>query len=232
MKMDALAAYGSDDSSAESSASSTDNEASNGTATTGKPALASLLDYSDDGESSDSGSDTKETPFPTKKDNSPVAQRKRKRDWDNSCTDNVLPSPPLSSTTSLIQWDTDYTAHYRTVPSQTLNETRPELIHKLSLLSDGNSVVSWAQHLKSQHEFHNPHFFDNVVSHFGIQKPLDSNLATTQFQLYEYDLLAAEQHARIRQEQERQRSAVVEASTRFAQQHFEQALRKPRGMSM
>lgn len=238
-EMDALAGYGS------GSSSSSQDDATNDKTRPEISALSGLVDYSDDEGGSNEVGDIKKESEPAttssslssnkKASPSPKQGNKRKRSWDNAGTDNVLPPPPLSSNASLIQWDTDYTAEYRSPPSSVISDAA--LAQKLASL-DSDSV-SWAQHLKSQHEFHNPHFFDSVVTHFGIQRPLDSNLQEPSYQRYEYDLPAAEEQARIRQEQERQEqqttsvnSNTTNAASQFAQQQFQHAVRRSRGMSM
>jgi HCNGP-like protein len=197
-RMEALAGYGSDDSSLSSS---------NGDAQK-KPALSRLVDYSDDESSAEGDS-------PTKKEIG-NAIRKRKRSWDNGGTADILPPPPLSSS-SMIHWTKDYSSRYRTAGDS--SQVSAELIQKLETLRSG--AVSWAHHLKSQHEFHNPHFFDDVVTHFGIQAPLDSNIEKLSFQKYEFDLPAVEEQARIRQQEQQQSTTVV---SQFAHEQLERAM--------
>lgn len=57
-------------------------------------------------------------------------------------------------------------------------------IHKLESIANGLQISSkssscWAEHLKYQHEFHNPHFFKSVVSYFGIVEPLGSQILSS-----------------------------------------------------
>jgi hypothetical protein len=234
--MDALAGYGSDDSS--SSASQQQQQ----------EALSGLLNYSDNDDSSENEmkqmgsklSNEKGSQKHSINSSSGGADRKRKRSWDNNAvaasTDDVLPPPPTSTDKSLIEWENDYTASYRAPPASVIQN--PQLTRKLSALESGKeSSISWAQHLKSQHEFHNPHFFDNVVTHFGIQHPLQSNVPSQEFQLYEFDLPAAEEQARIRKEQELQEQH--ERQQQQMSSHVVHAHRyggdlqgRPRGMSM
>lgn len=114
-----------------------------------------------------------------------------------------LPPPPLGSSSSMIQWDVDYLAF--PVPRSTLNSTKDNdddnknrveipvsanLAEKLDRLAATTSNTTWADHLKSQREFHNPHFFESVVEHFGIQKALGSQISsTTLVQDYELEAL-------------------------------------------
>ena len=195
--MDALAGYGSDDSSSSESAAAASQQQA-------QQALSGLLHYSDNDESSENEIHQAES-------NSSLsggADRKRKRSCDSNAgaasTNDDLPPPPTSTNKSLIEWETDYTASYRAPPANVIQNLK--LTRKLAALesSGKQSSVSWAQHLKSQHEFHNPHFFDNVVTHFGIEHPLQSNVPSRDFQLYEFDLPAAEEQARIRNEQKLQ----------------------------
>ena len=205
--MDALAAYGSDDDSS--------SQESNGRSAP-SAALTGLIAYSDDEDSGDEQKNETRVTRTTKKDTTSAAARKRKRSWDNAGTDDTLPPPPLSDT-SMIHWTTDYTADYRT--AQDTSQVSPDLVEKLEgMRSDGsNVVVSWAKHLKSQHEFHNPHFFQNVVSHFGIQNDLGSHIKGESFQLFEFELAAAEEQARIR-DQERQQQETM--ASNYAKQHL------------
>jgi hypothetical protein len=118
----------------------------------------------------------------------------------------------------MVHWTRDYSASYRTAGDS--SQVSPELIQKLKTLQSG--AVIWANHLKSQHEFHNPHFFDNIVSHFGIQAPLDSNLENISFQAYEFDLAAVEEQTRIRQQEQQQQTTTV--ASQFAQGQLERAM--------
>jgi hypothetical protein len=122
----------------------------------------------------------------------------------------------------MVHWTRDYSASYRTAGDSSQVSVSPELIQKLKTLQSG--AVSWANHLKSQHEFHNPHFFDNIVSHFGIQAPLDSNLEHVSFHAYEFDLPAVEEQTRIRQHEQQQQTTTTTAASEFAQGQLERAM--------
>lgn len=89
----------------------------------------------------------------------------------------ILPAAPITSTSgsSLVHWDLDYVAQLSTT-HEVRNETRTsELAAKLEKLTTTIGCNNtWADHLRTQQEFHNPCFFQSVVSHFGIQRPLGS----------------------------------------------------------
>lgn len=97
----------------------------------------------------------------------------------------------------MIYWDVNHLAHEPTrrrlegLTSKTTT-SQEELSQKVDRLSKSLKGVSWADHLKSQLEFHNPHFFESVVEHFGIAKPLGSLGAAeedvAQLQYYELEL--------------------------------------------
>ena len=74
-------------------------------------------------------------------------------------------------------------------PVPTVDEWNTKLHHLASTLSstpttnnDNNNddkikketFLCWADHLRAQHEFHNPHFFASVVEHFGVKDSLGS----------------------------------------------------------
>jgi hypothetical protein len=208
--MDALGAYGSDDSSLSSS--------SNGDARK-KPALSRLVDHVHSDNNNDDSSDNGRFPVEGENCNGHVSRKRKQICHETKTADiDILPAPPLSSN-SMVGWTRDYSASYRTAGDS--SQVSPELIQKLETLQSGS--VSWANHLKAQHEFHNPHFFDNVVSHFGIQAPLDSNVEkNVSFQTYEFDLPAVEEQARIRQQEQQQQTTTV--ASQFAQGQLEWAM--------
>eukprot|EP00980_Cylindrotheca_fusiformis_P015805 scaffold4617_cov106-Cylindrotheca_fusiformis.AAC.6 len=92
---------------------------------------------------------------------------------------SFLPAPPITSMNgaSMIHWDIDYIS--KSPPNQKHpNEPHTrELADKIEQLNATiGSDKTWADHLKTQHEFHNPRFFQSVVDHFGIQRPLGSQV--------------------------------------------------------
>ena len=83
---------------------------------------------------------------------------------------------------------------------QQLNSKLQQLYDKFHAEgNDSSSVTSFAAHIKSQHEFGNPHLLKNIIDHFEI-KPLDSHVGNS-FKGFEYvdKLVAAEERARINQ---------------------------------
>jgi hypothetical protein len=55
-----------------------------------------------------------------------------------------------------------------TLPSNSLSSKQPTS-HRLNhIRMQQKQSSSWIQQLQSQPEFHNPHFFQSVVEHFGI----------------------------------------------------------------
>jgi hypothetical protein len=109
-----------------------------------------------------------------------------------------LPPPPLGSSSSMIHWDVDYLTFPVQRSNNNDNKNRLEippvsasLAEKLQRRAAMTSHITWADHLKSQREFHNPHFFESVVEHFGIQKALGSQVSrrTTLVQDYELEAL-------------------------------------------
>jgi hypothetical protein len=174
-----------------------------------------------------------------------------------------LPSPPLGSNTSLILWDQDYLCYK---PSSYNEPNLPSMSHsqqehlreKLNQLNttfstSSNSINAaevttptidtssspWAFHLKRQQEFHNPHFLNSVISHFGLNV-LGSNIPPKEaVEEFEYNLVAMEEEARHRQQQQLQfqppmnnsklyydhASAASSSSSLLIQSDLEQAMR-------
>lgn len=157
--MDALAGYGSESSSeSEGNNNGNDNNQKSG-------ALSGLLGYE---ESSDDSDD--QSPLP---DKAPPPAAKRRRTQQETKT-SVLPPPALGQNDSIIYWDVNYLAEAPRSEEKITSSSAIELSQKLEKLAT-NLKVSWAEHLKAQHEFHNPHFFESVVEHFGIA-PLGSQI--------------------------------------------------------
>jgi hypothetical protein len=198
--MDALAGYGSDDSSASSSGpTSTPSKPQPGSSFSGL--LGDVSDASEEDErvvvdrTNTAGSDD---PPPAKK---PKMEEGASNHSDAATAitttatkpTTLLPDPILSkgdsSNDSWIYWKTNYLQRPLGNDHQllSLGDTAPssqELQENLQRLTQNNtngnnsSAVdapqNWADRLRSQHEFHNPHFFASVVEHFGIQDPLAS----------------------------------------------------------
>lgn len=176
--MDALGDYGSDSSSASAEQKVNDSK---------KNALSGLLGHA----SSDDDSDDEigRQQHLTKSQAPPPTKRQRV-----DSTRFTLPSPPLDGSKSLIHWDVNYleertaSAGSNRLETDTASITN-DLSQKLERLSK-TLKVSWAEHLKSQHEFHNPHFFESVVEHFGIAIPLGSqNRNEANLKDYEMELI-------------------------------------------
>jgi hypothetical protein len=116
-----------------------------------------------------------------------------------------LPPPPLGSSSSMIHWDVDYlevpvprpTCHTEkdsdddTKSGLEIPPVSASLAGKLEHIAATTSHTTWADHLKSQREFHNPHFFQSVVEHFGIQQALGSQMRSSSTALVQdYELKA------------------------------------------
>lgn len=217
-EMDALAGYGSSDSSDDNSLADKPKSALSGL-------LANLSDASDaDTTTKDDG----------KESNGPLKKKMRQvRDDDGSPSllqpqhNMIIPQPQLlayndtvfKSTDpfqSLILSTKDYTSQLRQTLSKqlqsqtrTVSEKQNRLAEKLKLLqekiqhhdvksqqtsSPNAASSSFASYLKSKHEFGNPHLLKDVIDHFQI-KSFDSQ----QFKLFEYydRLQVSEERARI-----------------------------------
>jgi hypothetical protein len=187
--MDALGGYGSD-------SSSSDNHQEEEKP---KNALSSLL-----GAASDDDNDANDS---SKDDNNQEALKsqlppsKRQRLEEKATPTFSLPSPPLGGN-SMIHWDVNFlkgdnnniTDDCTTI----ITPATKDLQDKLERLTGSIQDVSWADHLKAQQEFHNPHFFESVVEHFGIAVPLGSQMegdTSSVLQPYELDLFPSTQQS-------------------------------------
>jgi hypothetical protein len=178
--MDALGGYGSD-------SSSSDNLQEEEKP---KNALSSLLgaasDDDDDSSNDDNNQETLKAQLPPSK---------RQRLEEKATPKFSLPSPPTSSGNSMIHWDVNFLkGDNNNITDDCTTISTPaakDLQDKLERLTASIQDVSWADHLKAQQEFHNPHFFESVVEHFGIAVPLGSQMegdASSVLQPYELDL--------------------------------------------
>mmetsp|Transcript_31936 Transcript_31936/g.48998 ORF Transcript_31936/g.48998 Transcript_31936/m.48998 type:complete len:235 (+) Transcript_31936:77-781(+) len=152
-----------------------------------------------------------------------LTTRKRKRRWDNNPdTFEVLPPPSLSES-SLILWNEDYiSSTFRNLSTACANV---DLQQKLDHLREKSKNTSWAEQLMSQQEFHNPHFFENAIAHFGIRDPLGSTIPFGgSLQEFEFNVMATEEQTRIRQQQQQQLGVPSD----FAQQQLEMAMSQRR----
>ena len=96
----------------------------------------------------------------------------------------LFSSPQLDQNESMISWSRDFTVPYRTIVGTTSS-------NELTLFS-----------LTTQnHEFSNPSFFGTMVQHFGIMEPLKTNEISRREVLedYEFHLLAIEEMERRKQ---------------------------------
>lgn len=144
-------------------------------------------------------------------------------DTNTANIDDVLPPPLLLAGTSnntddddqfqsMMLFSKDYTAGLRQKLSQQLqnqgkdtskemhplNKKLEQLHDKFHQKNDASSAASsFAAHLKSQHEFGNPHLLKNIIDHFSIS-PLESHVGNS-FKSFEYvdRLVPAEERARI-----------------------------------
>ena len=148
--------------------------------------------------------------------------KKRRRRWDNPDgakinnnalnVDCVLPPPSLLSSAtddhpfqSLTLFKKDHTTDLRVKIAQQLQsqltlqdntEASSANIQLNTLRENFSSSSSFAAHLKSQHDFGNPHLLKNVIDHFGIN-PLESRVGNT-FKSFEqvHRLIQAEERVR------------------------------------
>ena len=182
--MDALAGYGSDDSSSAGSVGSP------------KPTSQSALEQLIASHSSDASDQDDQV-----KEHLP-ATKKSRVDESNISSLQLL-EPALAKggdddNDSWILWKTNYLlspSHKITneLPLQPLDPPPPSRVQirdNLQRLARNieTNIPSWAEHLRNQQEFHNPHFFASVVEHFGIATPLASFLGDAQVPEYERKL--------------------------------------------
>jgi hypothetical protein len=180
LKMDSLAAYGSD------SSISDDQKAQEETKKPGASLKGLLGAYSDDDTDHDNDIDD-DVKEPQKKPEPPPTKRPRMQDAPPPTTAFSAFAPPPLGNDSIIHWTVDYLK----ATDKPLPPASTQLAEKLERLHANNAATgtSWAEHLKSQHEFHNPHFFDSVVEHFGIEQPLASQVSEDMVQEFEFDIV-------------------------------------------
>ena len=173
--MDALAGYSSDSSSSSTSVHDKDGSDNKKKSTTTN-ALSSVLAAIN----SDSDDDVNET----KKENNDIKRvredsidsvAKRRKKIENQ----VFPSPVLKQKPSIVCWGKDYMKLCTTKTINSENHSTADIsttimnesllqkrIKKLESIANrlqtssttSSSSTCWADHLKNQHEFHNPHF--------------------------------------------------------------------------
>jgi len=119
---------------------------------------------------------------------------------------------------AMVEWDVNYLATHGNGTSLPLSEESrrflTEQLLKATTNNNGDSggddakrednKIGWAAQLKVQHDFHNPRYMDNLMSRqmCGISQVLGSNAANQEtFEDYEYRLLELEEQARIQEGQ-------------------------------
>jgi hypothetical protein len=217
--MDALSGYSSDDS---------EDDALRHTS-----ALSALVAYNDEDDEDDT--DEVHKPLPKKVKLSQPAPSPTIVSVLTSAT--RLPPPPLGSH-SLITSEVDhFSLKYGThtlnsaipIPSklQQLLLSRSSCSTSTTLNHKANTTtnISWAEEIKSQHDFCNPALFQTAVENFGIRNVLGSNMHYQEnvMEDYEFDLVRLEEEARLRQQQQQQHVAI-ETPTPFAQEQLERAM--------
>lgn len=184
--MDALAGYGSDDSSANS------EEAQQATESAQKSALEKLMPSDSDASDSSAAKDDTAGGTASVKMTTKYPATKKLRVESN--TSFPMPEPILArdDNDSWILWQTNYLRLPQPQPLQLENPPSTlQIQENLQRLARniGNEIPSWADHLRAQQEFHNPHFFASVVEHFGIETPLASFLDDTTVKEYEREMI-------------------------------------------
>jgi hypothetical protein len=238
--MDAMGAYGSDESDNDVLPKAGESQETDDKKSKKTSGLAGLLgDYSDDDDDDDGAKHEIQGLQPVKQGtakavSSDETSRKRQRRWDSpkntSASDEAIPSasvshpfpPPLTSDGRfMIEWNEDYVTAKQSLRTASLKKVTSEKLQHIS------AETSWAQQLKKQHDFHNPHFFESVVEQFGIRDEMGSNLPNEeQFAGWEFDLAKYEEQARV-QEQAQYQEQNTAASSHFAQQQLERAMQQP-----
>ena len=194
--MDALAGYGTDESTSADSADPATKDS--------KPAqnmLAGLLgdvsDASEDAQGAGTSPAASSEPPTLKKPRIEAGADDRKTEAQRMILAPILGTGENSS---WICWKANYLSTPVTDDQRLSLESAPNMnqfANNLQRLAQSmgkssspknrvDASACWADHLRSQHEFHNPHFFASIVEHFGIQDPLASSVGySTQLQEYE-----------------------------------------------
>jgi len=227
--MDALSGYGSDDS---------DRDACN-QPTSSKPqetgGLSGLLgDYSDD---DDDDNDAKAQNAAINgaggcqsSTGEPSLKRQRLSEVTRTHITYRFSPPPTSSGESLVEWSTDYLTakqEQHAIKIDSLVKITSTKLQQISVVSN-NKAGGWAQQLKTQHDFNNPHMFESVVELSGIANELGSNLSdVADFSEWEYSVVAHEEQTRIREQQEFQQEQA--STSQFAQEQLQRAMQRGPG---
>lgn len=166
--MDVLGGYGSD--------SSSEEEISKIAETKTKNSLSELIGADSGSDTDDSDSKNSEGAIRIKSiRTSSLPPVKRQKVETKQISKSSLPKPPTTSRSgpSMIRWDIDY-LEQNEESSSAISEDSIELSKKLERLAATLNGSSYADHLKTQKEFHNPHFNESMVEHFGIRNILGS----------------------------------------------------------
>jgi hypothetical protein len=201
--MDAMGAYGSDESDNDVLPKAGESQETNDKNSRQNSGLAGLLgDYSDDDDDDDDDVKDENQSLQTAKEGASKAvpsdetSRKRQRRWDSpkdaTASNEAIPSaslshpfppPPTSDDRIMIEWNEDYVTAKQSSRTESLKKVTSKKLQQIS------AETSWAQQLKKQHDFHNPHFFESVVEQFGIRDEMGSNLPNKeQLAEWEFDL--------------------------------------------
>ncbi len=196
--MDCLTGYGSDSEESSSSSAITNNaEASGSNQVSNTAPLSNLLGAGID--SCSSSSDDEETPpkrtpshassSSSKKplrDDTEIhkhATKKQRTEASNLkgnsfASRNGLPSPQITHKASMISWTKDHLSKEQ--PDDSIPTRRKfEKFQQLATLQSYDATKGWAAHIRTQNEFHNPHYLQSVIEQFGIAESLGSRAAST-----------------------------------------------------
>jgi hypothetical protein len=184
---------------------------------------------------SDSDSDTSQTSSASKgaEDAGPIrssqAPPKRPRSAATRDRKGFLPPPSPSSSSSMIDWSKDYltTKQEQAYSEGMESEPSSQRLEQVAATVTENPLAGWAVHLQQQKDFHNPHFFESVAEHFGIQ-PMGSNMRAVKMLKYDDEwesivpLTQREEAARANA-QHFQPAATLSS---FAQEQIDRALQR------
>jgi hypothetical protein len=189
--MDALGAYGSD-SSADDSSKAANDEAKK------KPAAANpmsaLLGLPDGSSSSEDDEATTKEPASKKLKTGGDDQKAAAPATDDTTTKATQPiqllPPPTLSTESRFYWpenflklnDTHFIRPNNITDDMIATRERLEAMRK-------QGTTTYADQLKSQQDFHNPHLFAKIVQEVGLRNPLASHLSSQILEDWEYELV-------------------------------------------
>jgi hypothetical protein len=140
----------------------------------------------------------------------------------NRETSVALLEPPPLSEDSMLFGDIDlFSSKYTPICQSNLlnkNNNQPRI--------DSSCVpTSWVHQIQSEHEFHNPAFFQSALQNLGIKDELGTNASCQEIiYSYEYDLVRLEEEARIRQYQ----NVPVATPSPFAQKQLERVMQQRR----